>query len=168
MRKISVLLAFCLFLFPVTTEAMDYKAWISLLPDSLDGMARSGEPGGTNMEMGGQRWSSLNQEYASGDGKKSVQLSVVAGMGAPQVQGYQSMASMSMQMETADEIIKTVSVLGYKAMLTLDKKSKTGSLVIYVKNDMVVVLHAGPATEEAHLTQPAEHLPLAKFAAAAR
>jgi hypothetical protein len=89
-------------------------------------------------------------------------------MGAPQVQGYQAMAGMNMQMETGDEIVKTVTVSGRKAMLTLDKKDKTGTLVIYLENYAVVVLQADPATEEAHLTQLAQELPLDKFAAAAK
>lgn len=166
MKRILICCALCLFLLPLTAQALDYKAWIPLLPDTLDGMARSGEPDGMNMEMGGQRWSSVNQEYVSGDGKKSVQLSVVAGIGSPQVQGYQGMVGMSMQMETEDEIVKSVNVSGHKAMLTLDKKAKTGTLIIPLENDMVVVLEADPATDEAHLTRLAQQLALAKFAAA--
>ena len=155
-------------LFPVSAEAIDYKAWIPLLPDTLGGNAQSGEPEGMNMEMGEHRWASLNQKYASGDGKKSIELSIMAGMGAPQVQGYQAMAGMNMQMETGDEIIKTITVSGRKAMLTLDKKDQSGTLVIYLENYAVVVLQADPATEEAHLTQLTEKLPLDKLAAAAK
>ena len=168
MRKVSVVLALCLLLCPVSAGAIDYKAWIPLLPGSLGGNPRSGEPEGMNMEMGGHRWASLNQEYASGDGKKSIELSIMAGMGAPQVRGYQAMAGMNMQMETGDEIIKTITVSGRKAMLTLDKKDQSGTLVIYLENYTVVVLQADFATEEAHLTQLAEQLPLDKFAAAAK
>ena len=168
MRKVSVVFALCLLLFPVSAEAIDYKGWIPLLPAALGGNARSGEPDGMNMEMGAHRWGSLNQKYASEDGKKSVELSIMAGMGAPQVQGYQAMAGMNMQMETGDEIIKTITVSGHKAMLTLDKKDKTGTLVIYLENYTVVVLQADPATEEAHLTQLVQQLPLDKFAAAAK
>jgi hypothetical protein len=168
MRRVFVFFVLCLFLLPVTAEAIDYKAWIPLLPDTVGGIARSGEPHGMNMEMGGQRWSSVSQEYASGDQKKSVGLSIMAGIGNPQVQGYQAMAAMTMQMETGDEVMKTTTVSGYSAMLTLDKTDKTGTLVIYLRNDMVVVLHAEPATKEAHLTQLAQQLPLAKFASAAK
>ncbi len=38
----------------------------------------------------------------------------------------------------------------------------------YLNNYMVVVLHADPATEEAYLTQLAQQLLSAKFAATAR
>ncbi|HID30606.1 MAG TPA: hypothetical protein EYP19_11460 [Desulfobacterales bacterium] len=168
MKKVSVVFWLSLLLFPVSAEAIDYKAWIPLLPGTLGGNPRSGDPEGMNMEMGANKWASLNQEYASGDGEKSVELSIMAGMGAPQVQGYQAMAGMNMQMETGDEIVKTVTVSGRKAMLTLDKKDKTGTLVIYLENYAVVVLQADPATEEAHLTQLAQELPLDKFAAAAK
>ena len=168
MRKVSVVLALCLLLFPVSAEAVDYKAWVPLLPDTLGGNPRSGEPEGMNMEVGDLKWASLNQGYASGDGVKSIELSIMAGMGAPQVQAYQAMAGMNMQMETGDEIIKTITVSGRKAMLTLDKKDQSGTLVVYLENYTVVVLQADLATDETHLTQLAEQLPLDKFAAAAK
>jgi hypothetical protein len=168
MKKLFALFVLCLFLLPTTAQALDYKAWLPILPDTVAGMARSGEPQGMNMEMGGQGWSSASQEYASKDHKKTLTFSVMAGMGSPQVQGYQAMATMAMQMETGDEIVKTVTVSGYKGMLTLDKKDNSGTLVIYLRNDMVAVLHVEPATQESHLTELAQQLPLSKFAAAAK
>ena len=135
----------------------------SLLPRTWDAMTPSGDPDGMNMDMGGQKWSSLNQEYRSRDGKKTAQVSVVAGQMAPQVQGFQGMAAMNMNMETGDQLIKTVNVSGKKGILTLDKKDKSGTLTIPVKQDMVVVLTADPATGASDLTGLAQQIPISRF-----
>ncbi len=166
MKKAALLLALCLILVPVVAGATDYKDWLPLLPRTLDGMAPSGEPDGMNMEMGGQKWSSLTQDYASRDGKRSVELSIWAGKGAPMVQTYQGMPSMNM--ETEDEIIKTVTVSGHKSVMSLEKKDKTGNLAIFLKNYMVVVVQAEPVTQQSDLTRLAEQIPLAQLAAKVR
>jgi hypothetical protein len=166
MKKIPVLVVLSILLIPLAAGAFDYKNWFSLLPRALSGMVPSGEPQGMNMDMGGQKWSSLNQEYTSRDGKKTAQLSIVAGQVAPQVQGFQSMAAMNMNMETEDQIIKIVTVSGKKSMLTLDKKSKTGTLIIPVKEAMVVALTLEPAKSVNDLTSLAKEIPFSRFASA--
>ena len=161
-RVLSVALA-CLLLFPAFAGAFDYKTWISALPKSLGGMAPSGEPDGMNMDMGGQKWSTLNQTYESRDGNRTAQLSVVAGQMAPQVQGFQSMAAMNMNMETGDMVMKTVTISGKTCMLNLDKKAKTGTVMIPVKKDMLVNLVLEPTTSASELTSLAQQIPLARF-----
>ncbi len=164
MKRVSVLLIVCLFMMPAVAGAFDYKAWLPLLPRTLGGLTPSGEPDGMNMDMGGQKWSTLNQEYQSRDGKKTAQVSIVAGGMAPQVQGFQGMAAMNMNMETGDQIIKTVDVSGKKSMLTLDKANKSGTVMIPVKKDMIVALTLEPATSVSELTSLAQQLPLSKLA----
>jgi hypothetical protein len=164
MKKVSILVVLSFLLLPLAAGAFDYKAWFPLLPRTLGGMAPSGEPDGMNMDMSGQKWSSLNQEYTSRDGKKTAQLSIVAGQMAPQVQGFQSMAAMNMNMETGDQIMKTVTVSGKKSMLTLDKQGKTGTIMIPVKQDMIVALTLEPATKASDLTSLAQQISLSKFA----
>jgi len=166
MRKLSAFLALSLLFFSLTAGASDYKGWIPLLPDSLGGMGRSGEPEGVNMEMGDQKWSSLHQEYSTGDGKKSIELTVVGGKGAPQLTNFQMMSTM--KMETEDQIAKTVNVSGYKGFLNLEKKEKSGILMISLSEEMLVVIEAEPITTEKEVLKLAEQLPLAKFAAQAK
>ena len=163
MKKVSMLLILSLVLMPVMVDAFDYKTWIPLLPPTLGDMTPTGQPDGMNMDMSGQKWSSLNQEYKSSDGKKIAQFMVVAGQMAPQVQGFQSMAAMNMNMETGDQIIKTVTVSGKKSMLTLDKQSKSGTLMIPVKKDMILGLTLEPAASASELTSLAKTIPITKF-----
>lgn len=166
MRKISAFLALGLLLFSMTAGASDYKAWIPLLPDTLGGMGRSGEPDGMNVETSGQRWSSLQQEYLGKDAEKSIVLTIARGKGAPQLAGFQMMPSMNM--ETEDQIVKTVDVLGYKGLFTLEKEEKSGTLMISLSEEMLVAIEAEPITSEAGILKIAEQLPLAKLAAQAQ
>ncbi len=163
-KKVSVVVALCLFLMPSIAGAIDYKVWIPLLPRTLGGMAPSGKPDGMDMNMGGQQWSTLNQEYTSRDGKKTAQLTVVAGMMAPLVQGFQSMTAMNMNMDTNEQLLKIVTVSGKKGMITWDKLEKTGTLTIAVKQDMMVALTLEPTIKASELTTLAKQVPLSKFA----
>jgi len=163
MKRVSVVLVVCLILSPVVAGAFDYKAWIPLLPKTMGGMMPSGSPDGMNMEMGGQKWSSITQEYKSKDGRKTAQFSVIAGQMAPQVQGFQSMVAMNMSMETGDQIIKTTTVSGKKALVVVDKKNKTGTLTVPVKENMVVAITMEPATSVSDLTSMVQYVSLSSF-----
>ncbi|NIS68692.1 MAG: hypothetical protein GTO12_06975 [Proteobacteria bacterium] len=118
------------------------------------------------MDMSGQKWSSLQQQYSAGDGSKSVELIIVGGKGAPQLANFQMMSAM--KMETEDQIVKTLDVFGYKGLINLAKKEKSGTLMISLSKEMLVVLDAKPITKEEEILKLAEQLPLAKFAAQAK
>jgi hypothetical protein len=165
MRKIS-LLALCLVLFSVTAAASDYKAWIPLLPDTLAGLSRSDKPDGINTEMSGKKWSSLHQQYPADKGEKAIELTIVGGEGSPHLAQFQMMSSM--KMETEDQIVKTVNVLGYKGLLNIEKKGKGATLMISLSDEMMVVIAADAIKSEAEALKLAEQLPLAKFAAQAK
>jgi len=162
-KKVSVLLALCVLLTPVVAGAFDYKAWVPLLPKTLGDMAPSGDPDGVNVDMSGQKWSSVNQEYQSKDGRKTVELAVVAGQMAPQVQGFQGMVAMNMSMETDEQIMKTVTVSGKKGILVLDKQAKLGTLTIPVQQDMIVAITVEPASTPEDVTGLAQYLPLTQL-----
>jgi len=166
MGRLSVILALCFLFLPAVAGALDYKTWFPLLPQKLGSMDRSGEPDGMNMDMGGQQWSSVHQSYACRDGKTSADLTIIAGKAAPQAQAFRAMANMNM--ETEDQVMKTVDVAGHKGMLTLDKKDKSGTLMIPLKNDTVVVLHLEPVSGDKEIMHVGQQLPLAQMAAKAR
>jgi len=166
MKKMSFLLALCLVLFPLTAAASDYKAWVPLLPDTLAGLSQSGKPDGINMETSGKKWSSLHQRYSADKGEKAIELTIVAGEGAPYLAQFQMMSSV--KMETEDQIVKTVNVSGYKGLLNLEKREKSATLMISLNEEMLVVIAAKAVKSEAEALKLGEQLPLAKFAAQAK
>ena len=156
-----MLVATCLLLISVNINAADYKNWLSLLPETLGGLDRAGKPDGINMEMSGQSWSSLQQNY-SDKAKKRGSLTIVSGVIAPQAQAFQAMSHM--QMETEDQIVKTLNIAGYKAVYQLQKEDKNGSLMISINQQTFVVIEAEPITSEKELVTLAKDVPLAKIA----
>ena len=158
-----VFLAVCLLSISVAVGAADYKGWLPLVPNTLGGLPRAGEPDGINMEMGGQSWSSLHQEYSN---KFRVSLTIVSGIAAPQAQAFQAMSQM--QMETQDQIVKTLEVSGYKSVFQLNKADKNGILMISVNQQAVVVIEAEPITSENKLVSLAKEVLLQKIATQAK
>lgn len=160
-----ILLAFCLLLVSFTAGAADYRGWLPLIPNTLGGLARAGEPDGINMEMGGQSWSSLHQEYSNKSNER-VSLTIVSGIVAPQAQAFHAMSQM--QMETQDQVVKTLKVSGYKSVFQLSKADKNGSLMISVNQQTLVVIEAEPITSENKLVALAKEVPLQKIATQAK
>lgn len=90
MQFSKVILAFCFIIMIVSlVESADYKEWIPLLPKEINGFKIEGEPQGVNMEFGGQRRSSLTQNYKkTSEGDDKIEIVIVNGKGAPQIAGY--------------------------------------------------------------------------------
>ena len=156
-----ILLATCLLLVSVWVDATDYKSWLPLIPETLGNLAKSGDPDGINMEMSGQSWSSLQQNYTDSS-KKRASLTIVSGVIAPQAQAFQAMSQM--HMETPDQIVKTINVSGYKAVFQLNKANRNGGLMISLGEQTLVVIEGNPITNEGELTALAKDVPLKEIA----
>ena len=152
-----ILMATCMLLVSVWVDATDYKGWLPLIPQTLGGLAKSGDPDGINMEMSGQSWSSLQQNYTD-NANKRASLTIVSGVIAPQAQAFQAMSQM--HMETPDQIIKTVNVSGYKAVFQLNKVNRKGGLMISLGEQTLVIIEGEPVTTEEELTGLAKEVPL--------
>ena len=142
--------------------AKDYKTWKPVLPEKVAGMPRSGEPDGMNMESNGQKWSMLHQRYADDGPDKSIELTLISGAGAPFMVNFQMMSKM--EMETEDQVIKTVEVSTYKGLINLEKARKSATLMIALTDETMLVMEVAPATQEKDIIAVAENLPLREFA----
>lgn len=160
-----ILMAICLLLVSVRVDATDYKGWLPLIPATLGNLVKSGDPDGINMEMSGQSWSSLQQNYTDNTNKRAS-LTIVSGVIAPQAQAFQAMSQM--QMETPDQIIKTINVSGYKAVFQLNKANRNGGLMISLGKQTLVVLEGEPIANEDELTALAKEVPLKEIATQAK
>lgn len=156
-----ILMATCLLLVSVWVDATDYKGWLPFIPETLSNLAKSGDPDGINMEMSGQSWSSLQQNYTD-NSEKRASLTIVSGVIAPQAQAFQAMSQM--HMETPDQIVKTINVSGYKAVFQLNKANGNGGLMISLGEQTLVVIEAKPITNEGELTALAKDVPLKEIA----
>ena len=160
-----ILMAICLSLISVRVDATDYKGWLPLIPTTLGNLVKSGDPDGINMEMSGQSWSSLQQNYTDNSNKRAS-LTIVSGVIAPQAKAFQAMSQM--QMETPDQIIKTINISGYKAVIQLNKANRNGGLMISLGEQTLVVIEGEPITNEGELTGLAREVPLKEIATQAK
>jgi hypothetical protein len=156
-RKLVLL---CMLLVALPASAADYKQWIPLLPLTLDGLPQSGQTDGVNMEMGPNSWSSLEQEYSKQS--RTIKLMIVSGTAAPQTQMFQGLTKL--EMETADELIRTIKIKGYQSVLSLNKKRNQGSVMVGVKPHTLVIIEANQIDDQAELTSLANQVPLARIA----
>lgn len=152
---------FCFLLFFSVANAADYKDWVPLLPESIGGYAKTGDPEGINMEQGGKSWSTVQQGYSDSSGEE-LSLIVLSGT-APQLQQFQSMKQFSMQ--TEDRLVETAEVSGNQAVLEVYKGGGEGTIMIKVQEKMLVVIEAGSVAGKGELTSLAEDVPLADIAA---
>jgi hypothetical protein len=113
-----------------------------------------------NMAMGDNSWSSLEQKYAKQS--RTVRLMIVSGTGAPQAQMFLGLAKL--EMETEDEIFRTITIKGYQSVLALNKKRKQGSVMVRVKPHTLVIVEANQIADQAGLTDLVGHVPLARIA----
>jgi hypothetical protein len=148
-------------LFPLRPFASDYKPWIPLLPSELGGLKKKDKPQGMNMEIDGEKWSSLTQSYGDEGSDKEATLTIVCGNNAPQMQQFKAVPKM--KMETEEQLMTTVKVEGRDTFLTLDKEEKSGFVMILVDERLLVTLEMQDCTDQEKLLSAAERIPFGKF-----
>lgn len=163
MRKYMTVLMIVLGLFlgSSAANAFDYKDWIPLLPESIDGMEKQGNPEGMNMEKGGQSWSSLAQNYSDAQGK-DLRLVIVTGSDAPGLRQFETMQKFNM--ETEEKKVKTVQVSDYKGVLKFNKKGGNSSLLVAVQDESLVIIETSSSESEDELVSLADDVPLSEIA----
>jgi hypothetical protein len=159
-----VLVAVCLLLMSVAVGAIDSKSWLPFVPSTLGGLNASGPPVHVDMDMGTQSMHNLTQEY-SDNSKRKISLTILSGAAA-QAQAQQSMSHV--QIETQDQVVKTVNVSGYKSLFTLNKVSKNGTLIISLDTQTLVIIDAVPITTEKEMLPLAKEVPLKKIKTASQ
>jgi len=166
LRGQLILIGICLLLLAGAVGAEDYKNWIPVLPDTVGGMAGAGKPDGMNMESDGQKWCMLHQQYGGNQSEKQVDLTLVWGGAAPFMANFQMMSKF--EMETEDQITKTIKVSEYKGVLNLEKPDKRGTLMVALSKELMIVMELVPATKAGDLIKLVEELPLDKFVSQAK
>ena len=163
MYKFIKLLTIAASLLIVSTaaNAFDYKNWIPLLPGSIDGMEKQGDPSGMNMEKSGQSWSVLRQEYSDANGK-NMRLSIVTGSNSPGIRKFETMQEFNM--ETEEKEVKTLEVSGHKAVLEFNKKGDKSNLLIGAQDQTLVIIDSASFDNKNDLISLAEKLPLSEIA----
>ena len=142
-------------------NALDYKDWVPLLPESIGGLDKQGDAEGMNMEKGSQSWASLNQPYADGEGN-TLRVTIVSGTDAPVMKKFQTLQKFNM--ETAEKNVKTTEISGHKAVLSLHKKGGESNLMIAAQKNTLVIIATDSFDSEKQLVSLARDVPLEDIA----
>ncbi len=143
-----------------SANAFHYKNWIPLLPESIGGMEKQGDPSGMNMEKSGQSWSALRQEYSDADGN-DLRLSIFTGSDSPGIRKFETMQKFNM--ETGEKEVKTLEVSGYKAVLEFNKKGGKSNLLIAAQDQTLVIIDSASFDNKNDLISLADDIPLSKI-----
>ena len=164
LQPMTILISILCFVFLASpTSAAEYKDWIPLLPDRIDGLQRSGDPDGMNVQSEGRSWSTLEQGYGDGS-REDIKLTIVSGSMAPQVQQFQAMKQFSMEDE--EKIVESLEVSGNNAVMELYKDGGKGTLLIAPQEKTIVILQADSVESKEKLVSLADDVPLSEIAAA--
>lgn len=142
-------------------NALDYKDWIPLLPESIGELDKQGDPEGMNMEKGSQSWATLKQPYADGEGS-TLRLSIVSGTDAPVMKKFETLQKFNM--ETAEKAIKTTEISGHKAVLNRNKTGGKSSMMIAAQQNTLVIIETDSFDSEKELVSLAAEVPLGDIA----
>lgn len=160
MRRWIIIFVLAFIFMPFPGHAFDYNNWILLLPDTIAGLNKQGDPEGMNMERGGESWSVLKQQYAD-DAGNDIDLSIVTGPNAPGIEQFESMQQFSA--ETAKKKVETLEISGYKSVLNLDKTGGKSSLLIAVQDQTLVIFETASFDSEDSLISLADDVPLSEI-----
>ncbi len=165
MRRWSIIYVLVFIFMSFQAHAFDYNNWIPLLPDTIAGLDKKGDPDGMNMERGEESWAVLKQQYADAAGK-DIELSIVTGSNAPGIKQFESMQQFST--ETAETKVDTLEISGYKSVLNLDKTGGKSSLLIAVQEQTLVIFETASFDDEESLISLADDVALAEIADAVK
>ncbi|MEF8793652.1 hypothetical protein [Thiohalorhabdus sp.] len=135
----------------------NYQDYLSALPESIQGMERTGDPEGVNRKGADQDWSAVEQSYADDKGREA-KLTILAGTQTSAYKQYKKMSRV--HMENPEKLIKSLEVSGYDGVMDLDKTGNEGTVALFLGPETLVVLEAEAVTGPDELQTLAEDLPL--------
>ncbi len=158
----TALLALLLAATAAQAEPVNFKELIPLLTVKLPGWT-PGTPNGSTVKAPLEA-SEATLEYVSGD--KTLEIGIYDG--GPALGAAMGASAQQVEMETPDQVIKSVNLKNGRGMLYLNTKDKEADLVIVVQPRFAVTLHLNGASDGAVLLSAAEQLDLGKLSGLAK
>jgi hypothetical protein len=137
-------------------EPVNFKELIPLVSINIPGWT-PGTPNGTTVKAPVEA-SEAALEFTKGD----ASLEVAIFDGGPALGSATAMASQ-VDMESTEEVIKSLTIKGFKATLYLNLKEKESDLVIMVPPRFAVTVHLSGASDAELLKSTAAQIDLAKL-----
>lgn len=137
---------------------VEYQDYLSALPESIQGMERSGEPERVNRQGSGQDDVTMVKQGYTGDRDEAASLTILVGEEHPAHSGYKRMSQL--HMENPQKLIQSLEVAGYDGVMELDKTDGEGTVAFSLGPETLVVLDAKPVSRPDELQALAGEIPL--------
>ncbi len=150
-------ICFLFILSVVSAHAVSSQDWISYLPETINGIEKTGEVETVDAKKMGQKISSVTQVYGN-----NVSLTIADGTMLPQLKKFEAMKQLTMENEK--KIIKRMKISGYESGYEFYKKRKEGNLLVKLSDTRIVVIQADEVKNKDELLSMADDVPLSEIA----
>jgi hypothetical protein len=158
--KYMMILAGIFVLASYAMAAPDCETSKPLLPETFDGLPRSGQPGVRSFEDGS---CTASQRYLSKDYARAAIITVAKGERSRDALSYEIMSALAGE---KDSSVTWETISDQKTVLHLDKKGKKGTLYFSPRKEVQMILEVDPVDSKEEMLRLGELLPLAKLAEA--
>ena len=143
-------------------DVINFKKLEPFVDVQIPGWTMSGKPGGTTVKQGAMSVSQAEAKFKAGD--KTLKISVIDLAG----QHFPLQMGQFMEMETDEQVVRTLDVQGFKAMEHYNKVDKEGDLIISVVKRFLVKIEGQKIDNLKVLQDAAQKLDLKKLATLAK
>jgi hypothetical protein len=147
---------------PAGAEVVNFKELLPFVDLKIPGWAMQGKPCGTTLKQGNVMVSEARGSFKAGDQTLEIIIMDFLGKSIPFLTGQQ------VQMENTEEIVRTTSLEGFKALETFRHQEKQGELNISVADRFWVKLDGEGIENPEVLRKVAQQMDLKKLATLAK
>jgi len=145
-KALSIFIIVLLFL-PSLSWAVDYKDWLPYVPAKLDGLQKTPNGGGSNINMSGMVMS--NYEAGYGIESTDIKLNITYDKSGASVEPYSG--AVSLNLESPGFINKKVVIQGFDCVYQNTDNPSTASIAVILKNNTVLsVIFSDNSKSEQH------------------
>jgi hypothetical protein len=161
-----ICLALSVFFWGLTTSAradvINFKKLEPFVDVKIPGWTMKGKPSGSTVQQGAMSVSQAKAKFKAGDKTLKISVTDLAGHPMPMQMGQ------FMQMETDEEVVRTLEVQGFKGIGHYNKTDKDGDLIISVAKRFLVKVEGRKIDNLKVLQDAAQQLDLKKLATLAK
>jgi hypothetical protein len=164
--RLATLLGWSWLIFGLTVPAgaavVDFKELLPFVTISIPGWSMEGKPSGTTLKQGNVMVSEARIAFKAGEQTLEIVIMDFLGKTIPFLTGE------PMPMESSEEIVRTTTVQGFKAVATFRHQERQGELNISVADRFWVKIDGEGIDNLEVLTQAAQTMDLKKLATLAK
>jgi hypothetical protein len=143
-------------------DVINFKKLEPFVDVKIPGWTMEGKPGGTTVKQGPMSVSQAEAEFKAGDKTLKISVTDLYGRHFPMQMGQ------FMEMESNEQVVRTLDVQGFKGLGQYNKNDKEGNLIISVADRFLVKVEGQKIDDLKVLQDVAQQLDLKKLATLAK